>query len=68
MNRNGKVYSGEFNNTAMFIVNQGFEMSVVKVGEYEADLYISDSEDETNAIAWIDGKRKMFLYIRAFYK
>lgn len=71
MNENGDilqfVYSGDYENVAMYINNIDYEKTKITVNGYEADLYLSNNPDSSHAIIWIDTKQNIAFLISGFF-
>ena len=41
---------------------------IAQVGEYEADIYISNDDEEGNEIVWIDEDKHVLFSVGGFFK
>ncbi len=56
-------YSMNNKGTNIQLTGDNVEIQRVQVGEYPADLYLDQDEDENNALVWEDENRKAFFQI-----
>lgn len=58
----------ESDTAGFYLVTEDYERAVAQVGEYEADVYISNNEDEGNEIVWIDEEKQVLFSIGGFFE
>lgn len=60
------VYSGDYENIAIYVNNVEYDKTNVFVNEYEADLYMSNNPNNSPALVWINEKENIAFLLSGF--
>lgn len=60
-------YTADTGDSALYLDPEGAEHVAVTVGNVTADLYVSDSPEESSAILWVDGETDYLMSIMGFF-